>query len=942
MGAYSWRSVLGATVVASQTPASWPADTQRLRLGAVLIDLRFRRIERADDSVVLPQRFFDLLMLLLREPERVHSRAELLDRVWAGVIVEDANLSQAVWSLRKALGAEHRQWIRTVAKSGYVFQPGVPIVPLAVDAPSVEPAPTISAAPLRTAPAASRRWVKASAVGLLLLVIAGWALQPTAELSPPNRIVSVVEVVEDGTPLATRWPATLLCAWLEWRLSMLPEVTLLQGDQLAADSGLDAPVLTLIVSAGAVANAGDLLYLQLRGDGGRQPATRIETSTAQMPAQIEALTERLLSQFAPESAATQGPPLSLAGELAPVYAAFLDAREGLRWSEAAMRGRDLVVKAPEFSLLRLQLAEVLSMLGQMNEARAHAVSAQALLGQLPDAASAVLAAQLASARRDPVMALPLYQSLVARFPQQRGFVLEQARALLALERGADALALIDAHDWLRQPAIRRTTALLLRAQAQLQLTDAAGARQSASAAMQLATAAQWPLEQGVAQMQLAAAERVERRAADSGEAFLQAVPYFEAAGDTLRAQQARLSALGAAGADPALVQIQLDELIAQARSAGNRGLEIAALRTAAFQQLRAGHPANYRLRLAQAAAVAEASGDGLVLSRMDLYLLPVDLERGEYASVDLRLQRLSGIPLQGESAFWLAHFAHTLAWRRGQFELLDTQLQPSLASAAGLPQQASVGPLRDYVRGQLRLRRGELEAARRAFEQCADSHAPVFQILAQLGHARLQLYAGDSAGAEQRLRELAPELANLSSLDDQLGLRLELAEIAARAGLNPFARAQLGGLLSVLEGNGQTLLQAEALLVLARIALAEGEWELAGEHAQQARSLAPDDDWQLTAPLQQLAALAHLDAGEVESAKVLLTDIAEQARARGDQVVLAAVYALMVDLDLQLPCCMPQERRALIGRTGLRGVRWQLPAPMPMPRGDLQTPLVLR
>ena len=60
-------------------------------------------------------------------PNGTNSRRELLERVWVGVIVEDANLSQAVWTLRKALGIQRRDWIRTVAKSGYVFQPGVPV-----------------------------------------------------------------------------------------------------------------------------------------------------------------------------------------------------------------------------------------------------------------------------------------------------------------------------------------------------------------------------------------------------------------------------------------------------------------------------------------------------------------------------------------------------------------------------------------------------------------------------------------------------------------------------------------------------------------------------------------------------------------------------------------------------------------------------------------------
>ncbi|ALN62623.1 transcriptional regulatory, C terminal family protein [Lysobacter antibioticus] len=100
----------------------WPADAWYLQLADLTIDLRFRRLIHSGQSVELPQRVFDLWLLLLSEPNRLHTRIELFDRLWAGTIVEDTNLSQNVWLLRKALGEERKGWIRTVAKSGYVFE----------------------------------------------------------------------------------------------------------------------------------------------------------------------------------------------------------------------------------------------------------------------------------------------------------------------------------------------------------------------------------------------------------------------------------------------------------------------------------------------------------------------------------------------------------------------------------------------------------------------------------------------------------------------------------------------------------------------------------------------------------------------------------------------------------------------------------------------------
>src|SRR5690349_16085709 len=100
----------------ADTESSWPATAQRLRLGEIEVDLRYRRVQRAGATQELNPRCFDLLLLFLREPQIVHARDEIFRKVWPGVIVEDASLSTSVWQLRRALGGEAKQWIRTVSK----------------------------------------------------------------------------------------------------------------------------------------------------------------------------------------------------------------------------------------------------------------------------------------------------------------------------------------------------------------------------------------------------------------------------------------------------------------------------------------------------------------------------------------------------------------------------------------------------------------------------------------------------------------------------------------------------------------------------------------------------------------------------------------------------------------------------------------------------------
>ena len=125
------------------TQHRWPAGTRRLQVHDVQIDLRYRRVIRPDQEAELPQRMFELLLVFLAEPQVLHSRADLFARVWPGVIVEDANLSQSIWMLRKALGESRKHWIRTVAKSGYVFEPPGPVEAVA-EIPAVVGSPPIT------------------------------------------------------------------------------------------------------------------------------------------------------------------------------------------------------------------------------------------------------------------------------------------------------------------------------------------------------------------------------------------------------------------------------------------------------------------------------------------------------------------------------------------------------------------------------------------------------------------------------------------------------------------------------------------------------------------------------------------------------------------------------------------------------------------------------
>ena len=68
---------------------------------------------------------YRLLEFFMRHPNRVYTRAQLLDRVWGGnVYVEERTVDVHIRRLRKALSISgHDRLIRTVRGSGYRFSP---------------------------------------------------------------------------------------------------------------------------------------------------------------------------------------------------------------------------------------------------------------------------------------------------------------------------------------------------------------------------------------------------------------------------------------------------------------------------------------------------------------------------------------------------------------------------------------------------------------------------------------------------------------------------------------------------------------------------------------------------------------------------------------------------------------------------------------------------
>lgn len=97
------------------------SEARYLRFGSFRLDRRERLLARDGVPVALPPKAIDLLMALTEEPGALRTKEGLLARVWPDVIVDESNLTQTIFVLRKALGDEAGQWIATVPRRGYRF-----------------------------------------------------------------------------------------------------------------------------------------------------------------------------------------------------------------------------------------------------------------------------------------------------------------------------------------------------------------------------------------------------------------------------------------------------------------------------------------------------------------------------------------------------------------------------------------------------------------------------------------------------------------------------------------------------------------------------------------------------------------------------------------------------------------------------------------------------
>ncbi len=112
----------------------------RYTFGPFLLDSSARVLLREGKPLELAGKTFDTLLVLVQNRGRVIDKEELVSIIWRGAAVEDANLTQSIYTLRKVLGDRPRdhRFVATVPGRGYQFVAPVTEV-VATSEPEVSP-----------------------------------------------------------------------------------------------------------------------------------------------------------------------------------------------------------------------------------------------------------------------------------------------------------------------------------------------------------------------------------------------------------------------------------------------------------------------------------------------------------------------------------------------------------------------------------------------------------------------------------------------------------------------------------------------------------------------------------------------------------------------------------------------------------------------------------
>jgi TolB-like protein/DNA-binding winged helix-turn-helix (wHTH) protein/Tfp pilus assembly protein PilF len=250
--------------------------------GDYCLDLKRGALLKAGVDVRLRPKSFGVLRVLIERRGELLTKDELLNAVWGHVVVTDGALTQCLIDVRRAIGDESQQMIKTVPRRGYIFD--VPVV--VSDGVSAEDRRAASSsasdvderAHSRAQPRlrSLRRGLVAAMLASLVPIAIWWGLDSRGtDAVPPvergaaaqvrNNSIAVLPFVNMSSDPGSEYFCDGISEEILNRLADVPELLVIARTSSFAlrDSGLDARKLSGLLGVRY------LLQGSVRKDGGR-------------------------------------------------------------------------------------------------------------------------------------------------------------------------------------------------------------------------------------------------------------------------------------------------------------------------------------------------------------------------------------------------------------------------------------------------------------------------------------------------------------------------------------------------------------------------------------------------------------------------------------------------------------------------------------------------
>jgi len=461
--------------------------------GPYRIDPDRRLLLREDQPIALQSKAFDVLLVLVQNSEKVVPKDDLMKTVWPDTFVEESNLAQHIFVLRKTLGdaVEEKRYIVTVPGRGYRFAERVTEVS-PVEQSLVAETQSLQRVTIVERSRPSHRWLW---VGAALLLLAGYGvyrlprrrqavIATVAPTIPARRSVAVLGFRDLSGRPEDAWLSTALAEMLDTELAAGEKLRLVPGEDVARTkqdlrlpdseslskdtlARLHKSLGTEIVVLGSYTSLGGKSAGNIRVDLRLQDAVAGETVAELATTGTEDDLFDLVSRAGTQLREKLGLDAVSTTEAASIKASLPANPEAARlYAEGvaklrvfdALAARDLLQRAidadPRYPLSHAALAEAWSKLGYDKKAKDEANHAFELSGNLSREERLIVEGAYRLANHEYEKAIDVYRTLFTLFPDDLDYGLRLADAQQLGAKSSDALATVAALRKLPAPASR--------------------------------------------------------------------------------------------------------------------------------------------------------------------------------------------------------------------------------------------------------------------------------------------------------------------------------------------------------------------------------------------------------------------------------------------------------------------------------------------------------